>query len=327
MNGPTARRVYSDSSPSCLAMPTLPRLASSRPLQRDRASHGPASIRSGRCGAVNWLIPVILASLVLLVVLLFSLQQRPAAPPTVASTPEPLIVYCAASNKGVLEAIRADYEKDFGIPLQISYGPSQTLLAGLEVSGLGDVYLPADDSYLDLAEEKKLIGERHPLAGMHGIVAVPKGNPRHIARFEDLFADGHKLAQASPDASAIGKLTRAALTANGKWDELHAHTTVYKTNVNEVANDVKVGAVDAGIIYDAMLHDFDTLEGVALPELKDVEAHVAVAVLKSSRHPERATHFAHYLAAKDKGLARYREFGFEPVERQPWSEPRPAAHE
>ena len=233
---------------------------------------------------------------------------------------EPLVVYCAASNKSVLEAIRADYEKEFGTRLQIQYGASQTLLAALEVAGAGDLYLPADDSYLDLARERKLLVDEYPLASMQPVVAVAKGNPKQITRLDDLLKDGVRVSQASPDAAAIGKLTREALSASGQWEKLHGKTTVYKTTVNEVANDVKVGAVDAGIVFDAVLHDYDTLEAVAIPELADVKAHVAVAVLSGSKQAQQANHLARYIAARDKGLVRYRELGFQPVEGDAWTE-------
>jgi ABC-type molybdate transport system substrate-binding protein len=51
-----------------------------------------------------------------------------------------------------------------------------------------------------------------------------------------------------------------------------------------------------------------------------VTANVEVAVLKSTRQPKQANHFARYLAARDKGLVRYREFGFQAVEGDKWQE-------
>ncbi len=254
------------------------------------------------------------------------MRSSPSHSPSTPSgqTPsEPLVIYCAASNKSVLEAIRSDYERDYKTSVQVQYGPSQTLLASLEVSGTGDLYLPADDSYLAVARERKMLaGESSvfPLATMQAVVAVAKGNPKRIARFEDVLVEDIRLAQASIEASAIGKLTREVLTTSGQWEKLHARTTVYKTTVNEVANDVKVGAVDAGIVFDAVLHDYDTLEAVELPELKEVSARIAIGVLKSSRQPKQALHFARYLAARDKGLQRYREFGFQPVDGDAWTE-------
>src|SRR5687767_4114314 len=175
-----------------------------------------------RRGAVHWQVLAVVASLLLIVALSASLlARRDTSPGQSGKTSEPLVVYCAASNKSVVEAIRADYEKEFGTPLQIQYGASQTLLAALEVAGAGDLYLPADDSYLHLARERKLLVDEYPLASMQAVVAVAKGNPKQIARLDDLLKDGVRVSQASPDAAAIGKLTREALSASGQWEKLH----------------------------------------------------------------------------------------------------------
>jgi molybdenum ABC transporter molybdate-binding protein len=269
----------------------------------------------------QWL--AILASLALLGVLVASLFV--SGPPAAATgdgrtPPEPLVVYCAASNKAVIESIRADYEQQYKTPLQIQYGPSQTLLASIHVSGTGDLYLPADDSYLDMAREKNLVAEQFPLATMQPVAAVAKGNPKQIKGLADLVREDVRLSQASPESTAIGKLTRAALTASNQWDKLHARTTVYKTSVTEVANDVKVGSVDVGIVYDVVLHDYPTLEAIPIPELSAAQAKVAVAVLAGSRQPRQALHLARYIASRDQGLERYKEFGFQTVAGDAWSE-------
>jgi len=242
--------------------------------------------------------------------------------PAGSSSPagEPLVVFCAASNRSVMESVRQDYEQAYGTKLQIQYGPSQTLLASAQVSGSGDLYLPADDSFLAAARERDLARETFPLARMRAVVAVPKGNPKKILKWDDLLRADLRVAQGSTEGTAIGKLTRQALEADKRWDSLHGRTAVYKTTVNEVANDVKVGAADAGIVFDAVLHDYPALEAVRLPELEKVEAQVAATVLKSSRRPRQALHFARFLSARDKGLARYREFGFEAVAGDVWSD-------
>jgi molybdenum ABC transporter molybdate-binding protein len=289
------------------------------PLSLSRSERIAIDPVRNRHGTINWPVAVMLSSLVLLGVLAANVIPR-APQPNLSDSPEPLVIYCAASNKSVLEAIRSDYERDYKTRLQIQYGPSQTLLASLEVSGSGDLYLPADDSYLQMARDRKLVDDQFALATMNAVVAVAKGNPKRIARLKDLQQGEVRLAQASSEATAIGKLTRDVLTASGQWEKLHASTIVYKTTVNEVANDVKVGAVDAGIVFDAVLHDYDSLESVSLPELEGVKANVAVAVLKSSDQPRQAMHFARYLASRDKGLARYREFGFHTVDGDDWSE-------
>ncbi|MCI0360118.1 MAG: extracellular solute-binding protein [Planctomycetaceae bacterium] len=284
-------------------------------LQLQSRSRLAPALRRGRA---SWQLVVILGSLVALGLLAASLISR--QPAATGSGEGPLVVYCAASNKSVIEAIRADYEKKYRIPLQVEYGSSQSLFARIAVSGSGDLFLPADDSYMTLARERKLLADEFPLATMQAVVAVPKGNPKRIERLDDLMKEGVRLAQASPDGTAIGKVTREKLSASGQWDQLHARTTVYKTTVIEVASDVKVGAVDAGIVFDVVLHDFDTLEAVAIPELADTTAQVGVAVLSGSHQPKQALQLARYLSSSDGGLARYREFGFQTAASDAWSE-------
>lgn len=278
--------------------------------------NAPRRQRVHRRGSTPQFVVVILAVLGLVVL--------PAAGchKTDKSSPEarPLVVYCAASNQAVLEAIRHDYEKAYGVPLQIQYGPSQTLLANAGVSKTGDLFLPADDSFLATAQDRKLTAEVFPLARMRAVVAVAKGNPKKIAKWEDLLRSDVRITQASVEASAIGKMTKEALTQANLWEPLDEHTVAYKTTVNEVANDVKVGAADAGIVFDAVLHTYDSLEAVSLPELNDCQARFSAAVLKSTTQPQRALHFARYLSAADKGLVHYKEFGFEPEAGDTWSD-------
>ena len=271
-------------------------------------SHSGARITSA------WL--AFLGSVALLVVLVVLLAWNPQQP---VGTKEPLLVYCAAGIKGPVEAVAREYEKLFGVPIQLQYGGSQTLLASIEISQRGDLYLPADDSYLALAREKNLVAESIPLARMHAMLAVPKGNPKQIAKFEDLLRAGTKLAQANPDAAAIGKLTRNALQKTGQWEPIQEHTVVFKPTVNDVANDIKLGTVDAGFLWDALSRQYPDLEFIPLPVLTNIQSRIAVAVLRSSAQPTAALRFARYLAARDKGLHQFQQQGYEPVEGDVWA--------
>jgi molybdate transport system substrate-binding protein len=284
-------------------------------------------LQKPRRGGVSWPLVMIVGSLGLLSVLIASLVlMSPVAVPAPGAIPvgkpaaAPLTVYCAASNRAVMEAVRKDYEAEFGIEVQVQYGASQSLLAAIDVTKTGDLYLPADDSFFIAARERKLIEAEFPLADMHAVVAVPKGNPRGITTLNDLLQEDVRLAQGITEATGIGVVTRAALTKSGHWDAVQKQTMVFKTTVNEVANDVKIGAVDAGIVYDVVLHTYDTLEAVVIPELSGIQSRVTVATLTTSPQPRQARHFARYLSARDKGLKRYTEYGFRPVRGDLWME-------
>lgn len=227
-----------------------------------------------------------------------------------ANNAEPLMLFCAASNRAVMEAICTEYERECGASVQIQYGASQTLLSSMEVSGSGDLYLPADDSYLEMAREKDLIAEVLPIARMQGVIAVRRDNPKSIEQFADLLRKDVLVVQANPEAAAIGKLARQVLREQGLWDGLDQATTAYRTTVTDVANDIVVGAADAGIVYDAVLHTYPDLQYVELPELKSAASQISIGVIATTKQPQAALHFARYVAAKDRGLKHYSEHGF-----------------
>lgn len=275
--------------------------------------------RTSRRGAAYLAWVVFLGSIVALGGLIALLVWTPKQQYT-TSGDKPLVVYCAAGLKTPVEAIAREYQDKYGVQVQLNYGPSQTLLANIELSDIGDLYLPADESYIQMARDKKLLAETIPVALMHPVLAVAKGNPQQVQSLDGLLDGKLKIAQANPDAAAIGKATRDALQKSGHWDRLHERTEVFKTTVTDVANDIKVGTVDAGFVWDALVRQMPDLEAVPLDELKAASAHIAVSVLKSTTQPTAALRFARYLAARDKGLQAFKKSGFEPVEGDAWAE-------
>lgn len=281
-----------------------------------------------RRGVTVWPVLAIVASLAFLGFLFWQLgpgtaTSRPASKNSGAGTgskADPLVVLCAVSNQSVMEAIRADYEAEFGVPVQVQYGTSQALLASAEISKSGDVYLPADDSFLKMSRERGLSEADYPLGTMRAVVAVSKGNPKQIAKLDDLLREDVRVCLTNPDGAAIGKLTREVLSVSGQWAALEGRAAVFKTTVTEVANDVKLGTVDAGIVFDAVLHNYPDLEAVTIPELEAAVSHFGATILKSSSNSQQASHFARYLSASDKGLKHYAEHGFHTAAGDPWTD-------
>jgi len=263
---------------------------------------------------MNRTLIAIAGSVFLLIGLLFVLASGSRGSNTgrnsTSGTANSLVLFCAASNRAVMESIRVDYEQEFGTTIQIQYGPSQTLLSSIEVSGTGDLYLPADESYIAIGIKKSLIAETLPLATMRAVVAVPRGNPKAIKTFDDLLRSDVRLVQASPEMASIGKVVKKSLQASGKWDQLAKATVAFRTNVNDVANDLVIGAADAGLVYDAVLSSYKDLEAVELDELSTVISNVSLGIVASTKQPQAALHFARYVAARDRGLLHYEKHGF-----------------
>ncbi|MCO6047016.1 molybdate ABC transporter substrate-binding protein [Aeoliella sp. ICT_H6.2] len=232
-----------------------------------------------------------------------------------------LTLYSAASTRKPMEQIVEMYRTECGVSVQTQYGGSNTLLSQLEIARQGDLYLAADASYVAFATEKGLVEQVVPLARMTPVVAVPKGNPLGIRSFDDLLE--HRVALANPDQAAIGRVTREVLEAAGKWKTLDGQIRnhgVYKPTVNDTAMDASLGSVDAAIVWDSVARQYDNLEIVRLDELSAGEGLIAVGVLKFSKDPAAARHFARYLAASDRGLAVFAREGYAVVEGEAWGE-------
>ncbi len=232
-------------------------------------------------------------------------------------TTPPLVVYCAAGLKPPVEEIARAYERESGVPVQLQYGGSGTLLSNIRVTKSGDLFLAGDDSFIRLGRDQGLIAEAIPLAQLRPVIITRPGNPQRIAAIADLLRVN--VALANPDAASVGKTTQRVLDKAGSWAALKAHAKVFKPTVNDIANDVRIGAVDAGIVWDATARQYPELVVVHVPELDAAVEIVTVGVLTCSRQPTAALRFARYLGAQDKGLTVFAQQHYEAVAGDAWA--------
>ena len=269
---------------------------------------------------MNTSIKISLLSLFIIAVLVFFLI--PKKEKTDHDFDEPLVFFCAAGVKLPVEAVAKEYEDEYGVKIQLQYGGSGTLLSSLRVAEVADLYLAGDFSYIDIARENGLLAEAIPLAFMRPVIAVKKGNPKNIRTIDDLLKPGVKVALGNPDAASIGKQTRLILQKQGSWKALAKHVEqigVFKPTVPEIANDIKIGSVDAGIIWDATANQYPEIEAVHLPIFDAAQKQITVGIVKSGKHPTAALRFARYLGARDRGLLKFKEHGYAPVDGDKWA--------
>ncbi|HZZ80134.1 MAG TPA: extracellular solute-binding protein [Gemmataceae bacterium] len=231
----------------------------------------------------------------------------------------PLEIYCAAAMAKVVEVIGKDYEVEYGQKVNFHPGPSQAILVRLEESKKGDLFLPADDSYVSAAEKKQLVSNIYNVATMQAVVIVRPGLGREIKTWYDFLATGSNLGLANPDATAMGKLTKRELQGLGLWAGVEAVKPSYLGDINEVGNSVAlVGSSDVGITWDPLAHALQQkkpgLKIVRLKELAGINARVKIALVKASTQPELAKRFVTFLRAKGKGADRLKEAGYADVD-------------
>jgi molybdate transport system substrate-binding protein len=229
----------------------------------------------------------------------------------------PVTVYTAAALRGPMEKAAADFEREYGTKVELRFDASEGLLTKLKVTRQGDLFVPADDSYVAEARAMGLVEQDYPLATLTAVAVFradfPK-NPGEIT-WEDVFRPEFRLAQPNPDATAIGKVTRQGLRAVGLWDRIDQSKAASVGTVTEAANAVKLGSADGAIIWDSVAAAFPGLKVVRLPHLDRVTANVTAAVCRNAQRRAEARSFAEYLAGP--GQRFFRAAGYAPARDTP----------
>jgi molybdate transport system substrate-binding protein len=229
----------------------------------------------------------------------------------------PLEVYCAAALKPAMQTIAASYESETGQGVNFEFGDSGSMLGKVSVRSGGDLFLPADDSFVQLAREKGLAADTLRLCRMHAVILARPASP--ITRFDDLLKPGLKVGIANPASAAIGKVVKAHLERLGKWDALAARLAVQHATVTDSANAVQLGSDDAAIVWDVVAVNYPGLAVMRVPELDGAIGRVELAILSGAKDPAGARRLARYIAAADRGMVEFRRIGFaELLPGPPW---------
>ena len=230
-----------------------------------------------------------------------------------------LTVHCAAGIKVPVMAMAQRYEEEFGTSIRLTFGGSGSLLSGLRVRATGDLYIAGDDSYVEAARSRGLVDEVLQIATMRPVIAVQAGNPKKIGGLGDLLKPGVRYALANPDQAAVGKIVKRTASDLGIWAQLESQAAVFKPTVNDLANDLRLGTVDAALIWDATAaqHGLSHVKDEALAKSP---RKVTLGVLRCSKYPSQALHFARYLTAKDRGLPAFTTAGFAAIDGDVWAD-------
>jgi molybdate transport system substrate-binding protein len=164
------------------------------------------------------------------------------------------VVFAAASLKDAIDAADAGFVKESGKQPVASYAASSTLAKQIEQGAPADIFISADEDWMNYLAERKLIkpDTRFDLLGNTLVLIAPKDSKVEV-KIEDgfplskLLGDGH-LAMANTDAVPAGKYGKAALTKLGVWDSVKGKIA-QADNVRAALKLVSTGEAPLGIVY------------------------------------------------------------------------------
>ncbi len=230
------------------------------------------------------------------------------APEQTADESHSIMVYCGAGMREPMEDVAALYEERYGVRVNYNFAGSANLLAQMELTGMGDVYMPGATYYFDAAREKGFVSEERLVAYHVPLIAVPKGNPAGITCLADLANPGVEVELGDPDACAIGKLSDTLLEKNGIQEEVFPNVNARSATVNELLVHVCMGVADAAIIWEDLFED-EKMDAIAIPKEQNIVKVIPIGALTFSEHPGDAFDFVE-LVTSEEGKAIFEDHGF-----------------
>jgi molybdate transport system substrate-binding protein len=241
--------------------------------------------------------------------------EPPAASPDEAPAPGgapaaegALLLYCGAGLRPAMDEMIPAFTARTGVAVACDYGGSGMIISRLRLAGRGDLFMPGDVWYVELAEQEGLVASKAMVCYFVPVILVPKGNPKRVRSLADLARPGVRLGLGNPKACQVGRASEAIFAKNGiPRDAIDANLLFSSTTVNELGLQVVTGHLDAAIVWDAVAAQYaDRAEVVAIPPEQNETSRVAVAVLKASRNRKAAEAFVQFLLSSE-GQAVFRK--------------------
>lgn len=176
-----------------------------------------------------------------------------AEPETPASTATPLVA-AASDLQFALDEIAARFERDTGIAPRVTYGSSGNFTRQIEQGAPFELFLSADEAYVDRLAARGLTQGDGALYAIGRIVLfAPHGSPLEpdpgLENLAARLASGKsgRLAIANPEHAPYGRAAEQAMRSLGVWEAVQPKLLLGE-NVAQAAQFASSGNADGGII-------------------------------------------------------------------------------
>ncbi|MGA8117615.1 MAG: molybdate ABC transporter substrate-binding protein [Actinocatenispora sp.] len=217
-------------------------------------------------------------------------------------------VFAAASLTESFTTIGKDFEKAHpGTTVTFNFAGSSDLATQINQGAPADVFASAAPKNMaTVTDAGNAQGSPATFVRNQLVIAVPKGNPKHIDGLTDLTKPGLKVALCAEEVPC-GAAAATALSAA----KVHVRPVTLEQDVKAALSKVKLGEVDAALVYrtDAKAAATD-VDGVEFPESAKAINDYPIVVLKDAPNKAGARAFIEYVRS-DKGRAVLTDAGFQ----------------
>jgi len=214
-----------------------------------------------------------------------------------------LLIFAGSAVKPPLEEVVSLFSKKEGIRVYVSYGGSGFVLSQMELSGRGDIYIPASPDFMYKARQKGIVleGTERIIAYLVPVISVKRGNPLGIHSLKDLVRPGIRIAIGEPSSVCLGIYAMEILEHNHIRDAVQKNIVSHLESCEKLASTLAMGVVDAVIGWDVFekWHP-DQIESVKLaPSEMPRVGYIPVAITKFSTHKGLSEKFVNFVTSRE----------------------------
>jgi molybdate transport system substrate-binding protein len=230
------------------------------------------------------------------------------------SSDKSILVFAAASMKNALDEIDAAFTRQNGTNVVASYDASSALMKQIEQGAPADVYISADQQWMDYGSQQKLIDDNtrvNLLGNKLVLIAAKESTLSDVTIGPDLdlakLAGDGRIATGDVRAVPVGIYAKAALQKLGLWDSTTPKLAMVG-NVRAALVLVTRGEAPLGIVYatDAKVEPAVKIIGVFPDDSHDPIVYPAAATVGAKPAARPYLDFLRSAAAR----AIFERFGF-----------------
>jgi molybdate transport system substrate-binding protein len=233
-------------------------------------------------------------------------ESTPSSPTTASSS---LMVYCGAGMRKPMDEIGSVFEDQYGVTVDYNYAGSNALLSQMELTQIGECYMPGATKYIDIAAEKGFIEYKQNVCYHIPVITVPTGNPANITCLGDFARDDVKLVWGDPEVAAIGNAGVKILEKNGLYNSTWPNVIATLPTMNEVMMQIAMGQADASVNWWDTVKFVEEIDVVEIPKEQNIIKIVPIGTTTFSEDEETAKQFVDFVASEE-GKAIFEKQGF-----------------
>ncbi|OHV58789.1 molybdate ABC transporter substrate-binding protein [Pseudofrankia sp. BMG5.36] len=216
-----------------------------------------------------------------------------SASPTKDPVATPVTVFAAASLTETFTALADQFEAAHpGADVKLNFAASSALAQQIIAGAPADVFASASNATMKQVTDAKLTAATPTVFVRNSMeIAVPPGNPAHIASLADLAKPGVKVALCE-EKVPCGATSLAAL----KKANVTVKPATLGQDVKSVLSLVQLGEVDAALVYKTDVASAgDKVLGVEIPDAQNASTDYPIATLTGGDHQATGKAFADFV--------------------------------